>query len=93
MEGACWVVARAGGHTSFPNSPDLQNPTTYHTTTIHTLAEGVPGAFLLLAIDPAKLDGAVKFEPAVRRLRRRLVGTRRLVELRPRDWLDVTSGR
>lgn len=28
-----------------------------------------------------------------RRLRRRLVGTRRLVELRPRDWLDVTSGR
>lgn len=28
-----------------------------------------------------------------RRLRRRLVGSRRLVELRPRDWLDVTSGR
>ena len=28
-----------------------------------------------------------------RRLRRRLVGTRRLVDLRPRDWLDVTSGR
>ena len=28
-----------------------------------------------------------------RKLRRRLVGTRRLVELRPRDWLDVTSGR
>jgi len=28
-----------------------------------------------------------------KKLRRRLVGTRRLVELRPRDWLDVTSGR
>lgn len=27
-----------------------------------------------------------------RRLRRRLVGMRRLIELRPRDWLDVTSG-
>jgi L-ascorbate metabolism protein UlaG (beta-lactamase superfamily) len=46
------------------------------------------------ARDMARWQRAVYFTSrGSRRLRRRLVGTRRLVELRPRDWLDVTSGR
>ena len=48
-----------------PPHPSLTLSQT-HTPHIHIYIPGVPGAFLLLVIDPARLEGGVKYEPAVR---------------------------